>query len=313
MLRFLTVIMFLLFALPCYAAPEYLDISPLREISDYPGDGSFQHVYGASVDESRDALLVLAGPPLTLYEFDSTTAAARARTRINADIDSPTGLLGCNGLTIVLHQGHGTAIAPDGSIMQDDPLPDSAPDLISKAICSPQGQLILMNPGTHLSVVNAKLEETFSLNLAVKPAKDDRGKRPKRITDVATGPMGELYILDETADAIWEYPAGGGRVRRIIEPRADAWSRSSTLVQPVLLAADTYNNFWLLDLSDGALRVLDNFGAVKTTVPRAGEHGFNFLDPIWLHVDRWNHLFLLDQGDVSVKIFDLNNLPDLNF
>lgn len=275
-----------------------------REISGFPGYGTFQNIYAVSVDELGDALLVVGGAPTAVHVFDLNTGAALLRAELPISTKVKTyAVWRCGGPIVVMYHDtdgpHYKALGDDGRIMDGFKLPESVPALTNRAACTAGGALFAMSEERAEA---ALIDRNGKLIYRVTGRTKDKNKR-NRLRSMAATAMGEMYALDSVAGVVAMYDRRG-TARGSVAPGADEYGR--TPANPELLAADTFGNLMIYDRATLSIYFYDSYGAYKNAFTNTGPNGFQFVEPAWMYLTRWNRLVLWDQGTDSIKIFKIN-------
>jgi hypothetical protein len=280
---------------------EFSEFTLVREITGYAGAGDFYGIHAVTLDESAGTLLVLAGPPLSLYAFSAAQGTALRRVVMDWDVPLPTALCRCRGVTAFFSTGLIQSMSDDGKRANAFKTTPDLPPAPSGALCPQFGSALLLWDATTNTLAGFKTLQTAPFRIpATDEGKSALGASPGQLADVAASSNGDIFILDTQPARVLKYSADGEFLQIIVD--------STELIQPTLIAVDASGRIWVFDHGDMTLKVFENFGALRYKIASANDHGFVFIDPQWMRIDRDNRLFMHDAGTRSIKVFDVNTL-----
>lgn len=298
----------LLFTASPALAQNFTELPRAFQVRGYPGQGDFQFITAAALDRTDNTVTLLAGPPAGLFTFDADTGAALKFTPLEKAPEPPAVMWRCGGPTVILTHAGFLAIGPDGLPVKDFTPPEHIPDALSRAVCSPSGELVFFdsaNARIHAIARNQELKFVIGGQTGDKPLPRDAALLAP--ADGALDAVGELYVLEGKTGAVKRY-SHRGEFRRVVV-RRNSMDASVRLSRPALLAVDLQTRIWLFDQGDMSLKVYDDFGYLKYFITNTDRDGFLFQEPQWMSVSRDNRLLLLDAAVPVLRAFDLNALP----
>lgn len=287
-------------------AQDFTVLNQELEIRSYPGEGYFQYIHAAALDETDNTVTLLAGPALGLYTFSVSSGAALKYIPIEEAISPPVVMWRCGGPTVILSHTGFLAYGDDGRPIADFKPPAHMPDALSKVLCTHTGNLVFFDD-VNKRIHNVGPDGELKYAIGADPeAKNPRDQILRSLLDGAVDAVGELYVLDAKQGEVKKF-SHRGEFRRVVV-RSSGFSDSVHLSRPMLLSVDALSNIWIYDQGDLSLKAYDDFGFLKYYVTNTGANGFLFQDPQWITIDRTNRLLILDRGATALRVFDLNQL-----